>query len=100
MSVKIFPEPHSQRVLLGIITTVKILDANVTTDKIADTNITTAKIAGFGKIKYALFVGAFFLIGGIAMTQVIAAPGWFVALDLIMAYLPMAWLGGRLAGSK
>lgn len=61
--------------------------------------LVAAKIAPQNKVKYALFVGVFFLIGGIKMVMDIPAPGWFVALDLIMAYIPMAWLGGKL-GSK
>jgi hypothetical protein len=41
-------------------------------------------------------VGAFFLLGGIMATTVIPAPAWFIALDLVGAYAPMAWLGGTL----
>lgn len=37
-------------------------------------------------------IGAFFLVGGIAASMMIPAPTWFIALDLIAAYLPMAWL--------
>jgi len=61
--------------------------------------LVAAKIAPQNKLKYALFVGAFFLIMGISMAMKVPAPGWFVALDLLVAYLPMAWLGGKL-GSK
>lgn len=60
----------------------------------------TAKIASVSKLKYALFIGAVFLIGGIKMAMDISAPGWFVALDLLVAYIPMAWLGGQLGGAK
>ncbi len=42
-------------------------------------------------------VGVFFLTGGIAASFMIPAPAWFIALDLLVAYLPMAWLGIRLA---
>jgi len=46
----------------------------------------------------ALVVGALFLFGGISMVMVIPnAPLWFDALDLVLAYLPMAFLGARLA---
>lgn len=38
-------------------------------------------------------VGALFLAGGIAASRMIPAPTTFVALDLLVAYLPMAWLG-------
>jgi hypothetical protein len=42
-------------------------------------------------------IGACFLVGGIAASTMIPAPTWFIALDLVGAYLPMAWLGLRLA---
>ena len=60
---------------------------------------TVAKLATQSKMKYAMFVGVFFLIGGIAAASMMPAPGWFVTLDLIAAYIPMAWLGGKL-GSR
>ena len=45
----------------------------------------------------AVFVGAWFLIGGISMIVMIPeTPAWFAVLDLGVAYLPMAWLGWRL----
>lgn len=44
-------------------------------------------------------VGAVFLIGGIAASLMIPAPGWFIAVDLLLAYLPMAWLAARV-GSR
>lgn len=60
---------------------------------------TIAKLAPQNKLKYAMFIGTFFLIGGIAAASLIPAPGWFVALDLLLAYIPMAWLGAKLAGA-
>lgn len=41
-------------------------------------------------------IGLLFLAGGIAAAFMIPAPVWFIALDLLVAYLPMAWLGARL----
>jgi hypothetical protein len=41
----------------------------------------------------AAVVGAAFLVGGIANVVVLPAPAWFSALDLLLAYLPAAWLG-------
>ena len=32
------------------------------------------------------------LCGGVAASFMIPAPAWFIALDLLAAYLPMAWL--------
>ncbi len=56
----------------------------------------TARIAVTHKLKFALGVGFFFLILGIAASLMIPAPGWFIALDLLLAYIPAAWLAGRL----
>lgn len=50
-------------------------------------------IAASHKTKFAYAIGAFFLVGGIAASFMIPAPTWFIALDLLVAYLPMAWLG-------
>lgn len=47
-----------------------------------------------------LIIGLFFLAGGIAAATMIPAPGWFIAIDLVIAYLPMAWLGLKLSGKK
>lgn len=56
-----------------------------------------ALIAATRKMTFALVVGALHLIGGIAAAIMIPAPTWFIVLDLALAYLPMAWIGGRLA---
>ncbi|MGB0885778.1 MAG: hypothetical protein ACPGR5_05075 [Chitinophagales bacterium] len=49
------------------------------------------------QIKLAIFAGGFFIIGGIMMAKMLPAPIWFEALDVIVAYFPMAFLGGKLA---
>jgi hypothetical protein len=59
-----------------------------------------AKFAATHKMKFALGIGAFFLAGGIANTFMIPAPTWFIVVDLIAAYLPMGWLGGKLGTVK
>ncbi|MBL8998253.1 MAG: hypothetical protein KJZ74_03720 [Gemmatimonadales bacterium] len=46
----------------------------------------------------ASVIGVFFLAGGIAASRMIPAPTWFIVMDLVGAYLPMAWLGLLLAG--
>lgn len=53
-------------------------------------------IAAGHKARFAYAIGAIFLCGGIAACFMIPAPAWFMALDLIVAYLPMAWLATRL----
>lgn len=45
----------------------------------------------------ALVIGGVFLAGGVTNLFVLPGPAWFNALDLVAAYLPMAWLGGALA---
>ena len=50
------------------------------------------------KAVYAWIIGGFFLLGGIVAVALLPAPVWFSALDLLLAYLPMAWLGQQLAG--
>jgi hypothetical protein len=46
----------------------------------------------------AMVVGGFFLIGGIINAVSIASPTLFAVVDLVGAYIPMAWIGARLAG--
>jgi hypothetical protein len=41
-------------------------------------------------------IGVVFLAGGIAASFMIPAPQWFIALDLLAAYMPMAWVGQHL----
>ena len=45
------------------------------------------------KARFAWVIGILFLLGGVAASLMIPAPTWFKALDLLLAYLPMAWLG-------
>jgi len=56
----------------------------------------TALIATSHKMKFALGIGAFFLIGGITNAFMLPAPAWFIILDLVGAYIPMAWFGGKM----
>lgn len=49
-------------------------------------------IAASYKTAIALGIGVFFLIGGVAASTMIPSPAWFVALDLLGAYVPMGWL--------
>lgn len=55
-------------------------------------------LAGRERLWPALVVGIAFLAGGVINVVLLPAPVWFSALDLILAYLPMAWVGYRLAG--
>lgn len=58
------------------------------------------RLAVVSKVQAAYIVGVLFLVGGIAASTMIPAPAWFIALDLLVAYLPMAWLAIRLSGSS
>jgi hypothetical protein len=49
-------------------------------------------VAASHRALIAYVIGALFLCGGVAASFMIPAPAWFVALDLLAAYLPMAWL--------
>ena len=55
-----------------------------------------AKIAANRKMAFALGIGVFFLIGGIANIVMLPSPLWFTILDLVVAYIPMAYLAGSL----
>lgn len=54
-------------------------------------------IATSHKIKFSLGVGGLFLLGGIMVNYMIPGPVWFTVLDIIFAYIPMAWIGGKIA---
>lgn len=57
-----------------------------------------ARIATNRQFTFAMIIGLFFLLGGIVNSIQIPAPSWFIGVDLIFAYLPMAWLGYKLSG--
>lgn len=59
-----------------------------------------AKLAASHRMKFAIGIGVAFLLGGIAMVWMCGGPLWFIAADLLLAYIPMAFLGGSLAGGK
>ncbi len=56
-----------------------------------------ALLAATHKMKFALAIGFVFLLGGIGAVLMLPAPLWYNITDLVLAYLPMAWLGGKLA---
>lgn len=55
-----------------------------------------ALIATNHKMKFALAIGIFFLLGGIANTFMLPSPTWFTIVDLVGAYIPMSYLAGKL----
>jgi len=56
-----------------------------------------ALIAISHKMKFALGLGVFFLMGGIAAVFMLPSPLWFNIVDLVLAYIPMGYLGGKIA---
>lgn len=57
-------------------------------------------IAASHQLKFALSIGVFFLIGGISTVVMLPSPLWYTLVDLLGAYLPVAWLGFKLARRK
>lgn len=55
-----------------------------------------AKVAASRQFLMAMIIGVAFLAGGTVMVLSVPSPLWFNALDLIVAYIPMAFLGHKL----
>lgn len=62
--------------------------------------LVTAFIATNRKLLFAMIIGVFFLAGGIGNVLMLPSPLWFTLVDLIGAYLPMAFLAAWIAKSK
>jgi len=58
--------------------------------------IIAALIAANRKMLFALIIGCFFLIGGIINIMMIASPWSFNIIDIVFAYIPMGWFGGKI----
>ncbi len=58
--------------------------------------IVVTVIAASQHMKLAFGLGAWFLIGGIANIFMLPSPMWFTAVDLILAYIPMAYIGYKI----
>ena len=52
-------------------------------------------VGGSRREVLAYIIGGLNLAGGIAACFMIPAPVWFIALDLLVAYLPVAWLAAK-----
>lgn len=59
-----------------------------------------ALLAANRKMTLAIVVGAFFLAGGIMNVFMLPSPVWFAIVDLALAYIPVAWLGGKLGSNS
>ena len=61
--------------------------------------LVAALIAASYKMKFAYAIGVLFLIGGIMVNYMIPGPIWFTIADIALAYIPMAWIGGKIGMS-
>ena len=59
--------------------------------------IVVGLLAASHKMKLSIGIGGLFLIGGIIMNFILPGPMWFEIADLIFAYIPMAWIGSKIA---
>ena len=60
--------------------------------------LVAALIAASHKFRIAMAIGVLFLIGGLINAILLPVPLWYDAIDLIFAYIPMAWIGAKLGG--
>jgi hypothetical protein len=57
-------------------------------------------LAANHRLKFALSIGLFFMIGGIINVFMLPSPLWFTVIDLVGAYIPMGWIGGKIISGK
>jgi hypothetical protein len=57
-------------------------------------------IAASHQFKLAMLIGVLFMAGGIASVMMLPSPMWFSVVDIVGAYLPMAWIGWKLGARK
>ena len=63
-------------------------------------SFTAAKVSKNYHMAISSGIGLWFLAGGIYMTTIIPAPAWFEISDLVICYIPMAWLGWNLSNTQ
>lgn len=63
-------------------------------------SLVAAFIAANRKMTYALVISVLFLAGGIMNAFMLPGPMWFNVLDIVVAYLPMGYLAGKIAVRK
>ena len=59
-----------------------------------------AIISANRKMLFAFIIGGFFLAGGIVNIFMLPSPIWFTIVDLVGAYIPMAYIAGKLVRKK
>ena len=56
-----------------------------------------SKLSRNSHIIMPLIVGLYFLSGGLYMITILPAPTWFISLDIILCYIPMALFGWKIS---
>lgn len=59
-----------------------------------------AKFSSTSHLVCALIVGGYFLLGGVAANMMLGSPTWYWIVDVLFAYIPMAFIGFKLANRK
>ena len=62
--------------------------------------ILAASMAVNYKMRFAMIIGVCFLVAGIMNIFMLPSPVWFTIVDLGFAYIPMAYLGGKIVSRK
>ncbi|MEK7484222.1 MAG: hypothetical protein AABZ60_07810 [Planctomycetota bacterium] len=60
----------------------------------------TVKLVTTHHMKFTIGISVAFLMGGVAAASILGGPVWFIACDLLLAYIPMGILGGFLGSGK
>jgi hypothetical protein len=59
-----------------------------------------ATIAAKHKMRFALGISIWFMIGGIINIFMLPSPTWFTILDLAGAYIPLGYIAGKLVETR
>jgi hypothetical protein len=62
--------------------------------------ILAASMAVNYKMRFAMIIGICFLVAGIMNVFMLPSPVWFTIVDLVFAYVPMSYLGGKIVLRK
>ena len=57
-------------------------------------------IAASYRLIIAMIIGLLFMAGGIAVAFIAPIPVWYTIIDLLLAYIPMAFIGYKLSGKE